>query len=286
MGAVNRRVRADQLPFRGIDTVFRDVQTQVGNAEWFVIGALARDLIFLAESGKGGSRITQDVDIAVALPDWEAFTGLLERLESCGYQRAREPHRVLSPEKIALDVISFGAIAHPDGEIIWPPRYEVRLDVKGFNVLVKSSVAVQIDEDLVLQVASIPSQALLKIISWIDRRLQTSQDAEDFAELLSTYGEIEEARLFTDHADMFDDPDFDIQRASARMLGRESAGLAAHLGQPEVFNRLNAFVHEQGVLDQEHRFTREMGHAVRLEKALQLMHGFVTGWREGRRLQP
>lgn len=277
---MRRYITLEQLPFSGIEAVCRDVKIHAGEAEWFVVGAVARDLLLIHATGKGGSRITRDIDLAVALPNWEAYHTLTQRLVASGYHLEREPHRLRSPNQLTVDLIPFGDIAIPDGEIVWPPRNEVRLDVKGFDVLLTSSVRLQVGDALTVQVASIPAQALLKVCAWLDRHAQTSRDAEDLAELLMGYSEIEEDRLYQWHADLFDDPQFDLQKASARMLGREMARLALHIKHQVVYDRLRTFMGDQAKQGEESRLVQSMSRAVRFETSLHLVQSFVQGWFE------
>jgi predicted nucleotidyltransferase len=73
-------------------------------------------------------------------------------------------------------------------------------------------------------VISIPALAILKVVAWRDRRHSTQgKDAEDLWLLLRNYleaGQME--RLYEEGMHLFDQPDFDLDRAGAWLLGKDA----------------------------------------------------------------
>lgn len=53
------------------------------------------------------------------------------------------------------------------------------MNVAGFEEALTSSVCMEIDDDLRVQVASLPGLTLLKLVAWSDRGRETNKDAAD-----------------------------------------------------------------------------------------------------------
>ncbi|MDT7806361.1 MAG: hypothetical protein QOJ70_174 [Acidobacteriota bacterium] len=135
-------------------------------------------------------------------------------------------HRLLSDELSAIiDLVPFGEIENPKGVVAWQPDFTTRMSTLGFREAWQTSVRVRLAEDLEVAVASPAGLALLKLVAWDDRHYQ--RDAQDLGLLLSTYIDAGNAeRLYgeqAEHADLLDDPEFDYEHASARILGRDMA---------------------------------------------------------------
>lgn len=78
---------------------------------FFLIGALARNLLLEHVHGVIPTRLTMDVDIAVAVTDWGHYETLSnELIDRYGYVRGRESHRFRSPENTLLDLVPYGEI--------------------------------------------------------------------------------------------------------------------------------------------------------------------------------
>ena len=77
-----------------------------------IVGAFARDLHIRHRFGKATGRVTEDIDLALAVPDWPAFHTLRERLIASGQFNAR-PHVLHSLRHIsglAFDLVPFSGV--------------------------------------------------------------------------------------------------------------------------------------------------------------------------------
>ena len=131
-----------------------------------------------------------------------------------------------------LDVVPFGRIADDSGEIAWPPDQAIRMNVAGFEEALRTAVPVRMDADLVVPVASLPAQAMLKVIAWQDRHSVDRKDASDLLFLLAWYGEAGNLeRLYADDGfDLIEQHDHDPDIGGAALLGRDMADIVT----PEV----------------------------------------------------
>jgi predicted nucleotidyltransferase len=133
-----------------------------------------------------------------------------------------------------VDIVPFGEIESETRTITWSNDF--RLDVFGFREAFASAVQVRLPGGLVVAVASLPAQSLLKLFAWRDRRYQSRRDAVDLKAILCAYHEgryFEE--LYAEYGSLLDKHDFDHQLAGAERIGREACALIGDMGgAPDV----------------------------------------------------
>jgi predicted nucleotidyltransferase len=100
------------------------------------------------------------------------------------------------------------------------------MTVTGYEEALSAATDVQIEEALVVRVASLPSLAMLKLFAWNDRGHATTKDARDLLMFLRHYGKSEESRLYGDDFTLLSSVDHDLYRAGARLLGQDVRRLA------------------------------------------------------------
>lgn len=234
--------------FRLINEVATREQVQ-----FFVVGAKARDLVLHYAYGISQRRATNDIDFGLLMSGWDEFDRLKRALIATGkfIAHARMEQRLLSDELSAIiDLVPFGEIENPKGVIAWHPDFTTRMSTLGFREAREESVRMRLAEDLEIAVASPTGLGLLKLVAWDDRHYQ--RDAQDLGLLLSTYldaGHVEE--LYgeqAEHADLLDDPEFDYEQASARILGRDMAAIMSDESRSTVERVLAEETDEAGRL--------------------------------------
>jgi len=202
----------------------RSIDLAAGGAPWLVAGAMARDLLLSHAHGIRIARLTRDVDIAVAVPSWEAFKLIRTALIGSGrFAPLPVMHKLRYDGGISLDLIPFGGLEDDDRTIAWPPDRAIIMNVAGFREALAASLVVMLPEDTQLRVVSLPALVALKLTAWRDRRLtEPGKDAQDFFLVLSYYLDAgQRDRLDDEAAHLLDEPDFDYARAGARLLGAD-----------------------------------------------------------------
>lgn len=162
-----------------------DIFNRMGR-EFYVIGATARDIIIRQLVGTASGRKTNDLDIAIAIPDWSVFDEIKERLVADGFQKSQHLHQRFYYGEYELDVVPYG-VAKEDDNIYWPPEEEIAMSVKGFDEVLSEAIIVSIDNEFDIKIASLHGLFILKFNAWLDRNLKTSKDAEDLSFILSNY---------------------------------------------------------------------------------------------------
>lgn len=246
-------LRADRpLPGIAVEMLRHVAATaQASGVEWFVGGASARDIVLTHVHGIEATRATADIDIGVSVESWTGHAELKASLiEDSAFEQRGEAHRLYyrSPERgelMWLDIVPFGGVESIEGvaavkhkatkgkkaepkEIAWPPDHAVRMNVAGFAEALGDAVPVRLAPDLVIPVASLPGQALLKIVAWHDRHAVDRKDAVDLLCLLGNYADAgNHDRLYGERYDLVERHGHELELAGAALLGHDTAAIAS-----------------------------------------------------------
>lgn len=212
-------------------SVVADVQSAAVSLDvpMLIAGAFARDLQLLYAHGINMQRQTEDIDLALAVPDWATFIAVRERLLAQGAFESRGAaiHRLWHRNGWPIDLVAFGGVESPERKIAWPPRDEFVMDVLGFREALAAAQPVVLPGNVKTKVVSLPALALLKIVCWQGRHyVAPRKDAQDLQMILRHYLSAgNEPRLWNEFSDWTQGDDFDYELAGARMLGFDIRGL-------------------------------------------------------------
>lgn len=201
--------------------------------EFFVVGAMARDLILDCGYGIQAGVATRDVDFGVRVANWQEYERLVGLLRDNNWHGPKQQqHRLVHGSGIPVDLIPFGAIESDDGNIRWPPHFNEELSVFGFADAYADCWQVRIRRkpSIDVHVASPAGQALLKLVAWRDRGvIRGGRDADDLRLLMEHYLDLDNmVRLAEDRPDWLGD-DFDYPIVSAKLLGVDVAQCARNV---------------------------------------------------------
>ena len=224
-------------PLVGVmSTMLREVvaASEATGIAWFVGGASARDILLTHVHDIEATRATADIDIGISIQGWTGHDALRRALLASGNFIAPKgsAHRLnysapQTGERTWLDIVPFGGVQDEHGEIAWPPDGSVRMNVAGFRQALDTAIAVRIDGDLIVPVASLPAQAMLKIVAWQDRHAADRKDAIDLLFLMAHYAQAGNLdRLYSDAFDLVERHGHDPDIAGAALLGRDTAAIA------------------------------------------------------------
>ncbi len=202
--------------------------------DFFVVGALARDIVMGHLYGLPSRRLTRDIDLAVCVASWEEYGVLTDSLLSSGrFFKGNQKQRFVfsgRDEDRIIDVIPFGDISDHKSRVYWPPDQETVLTTLGFVEVHQNATTFRLAEDPVLdvKVPTIPGLALLKLIAWNEGYPNRGRDAEDLIFMMGGYHKagIEE-RLYGPESALLEEEGFDIELAGIRLLGRDMAKLSS-----------------------------------------------------------
>ena len=212
--------------------------------EFLVVGAMARDLIFECGFGIRVGRATRDIDFGIRVEDWDSFQQLTRSLTTNDWHCApRQQHRFVHPNGVPVDLIPFGGVASAAQEIKWPPNFNEKLSVLGFDdALIHSwSGRIQHSPTLDIRLASPACQALLKLAAWRDRGAERGgRDAVDLRFLMERYLDLDNVERVVDEFPEWLTEDFDYRIASARLLGTDLVHCISTSSLPELTELITA----------------------------------------------
>ncbi len=212
---------------------------------YYLIGANARD-IHLYKNGIKPNRGTADIDFAVMIPDFDMYNALFDELCTLGFRKVNEPYRLIFDKTdTVLDLMPYGEIEQ-EYTVNFTER-ELSLSVLGFKEVGKHIETIEIPEEgYVIPVTPIEGIFILKLISWKDKPSFRTKDLDDLSFLLKHAWEIYETEAYENHSDLFDDENFDMQTASAKIIGKKMAVILAE--NQILFNTITLILAE-GIVD-------------------------------------
>lgn len=192
-------------------------------SDFYVIGATARDIVLSGIYKQTSKRRTADLDIAIAIKDWDKFEQISKELcEIEGFHKSSKQKQLFWYKRnFKLDVVPFGEVAKADNNIYWPPEEEFAMSVVGFTEVANNTLDVVIDNEFTVKVASLPGIFILKLAAFNDRKNETNKDADDMAFIIANYLDINETRAIEEHYDLYGVENFTRFIAGSTLLGRD-----------------------------------------------------------------
>lgn len=191
--ASNYRVQSSDVAIPGFRALMEELSDacEALGVDFFVIGALARDLHLEHVHGIAARRRTQDVDAAAAIGSWCAYEQLRGRLTgNYDFRETDEKQRLVSPEGARLDLVPFGGLEEEGHIIQWPPDGVVAMSTLGLAQARKAAVPFVLDGSLTFSVASLPGLGLLKLIAWEEKPYDRAHDAQDLCFIMQSYYDV------------------------------------------------------------------------------------------------
>lgn len=214
-----------------VSEIIADIQFIAPNQPFMLIGAAARDIQLTHAHNISIARKTQDVDLALATPDWSTFNSLREKLLSSGkFIESKSIHKIThtGAGRCEVDIVPFGDVENDFGRIQWPPEKVIDMGVIGMREAYATATNVILPKAIEVKVASIPGIMLLKIAAWKDRRNlpPLGKDASDIRILLREYINAgNQSRAYEDARQFFNGDNHQFEQASAWLLGCDVAKL-------------------------------------------------------------
>jgi predicted nucleotidyltransferase len=193
--------------------------------EYYLVGAVARDIQLSSTNERILLRKTNDVDIAVMIQEEDHFYTVKDALIATGNFQAHptEAIKIFYKDAIELDLLPFGEIESETREIrLHKPNLFV-INMPGFREIFPHTQQTSIDDDLAIKVCSLEGIIILKLIA-NDDRPQRTKDISDIEQLIKCYFDLNVQNVYEAHFDLmeaFDTnrPDY-LELVSARVIGR------------------------------------------------------------------
>ena len=157
---MNCHILSKELSNPELKSILQALNTffQSKEIDFYIVGATARDILLTNLYGLIPERKTMDIDIAIAISNWEEFEIIERELPQREYfeKDSYPKQRFIYKGFYAIDVIPFGKIAQKDGNIYWPPDGVIAMSVSGFPEIAAAAISVSIDDELNIRISSLP----------------------------------------------------------------------------------------------------------------------------------
>jgi predicted nucleotidyltransferase len=215
------KIRQEQLKpvFDELEKAFVEI-----GIDFYLIGAVARDIWVTGVHGGKPKRITGDVDFAVMIPEKEGYNKLRELLIATGnFSEIKEnAFALMFQEKITVDLLPFGKEIEEDGEVSIEGKGLTRISVDGFSeVLEEATTSVEFEQGNIFKVCTLPGIVVLKIIAYDDRPEMRSKDIQDIAGIIEIYHDYVFKLVLDEHYDLLTADPYDRLQIAARVIGRD-----------------------------------------------------------------
>lgn len=210
--------------------------------DYYLIGALARDVQLQGRHNIEVPRATRDIDIAILVNNEDVYKNLVYQLEDqYGFVSTDLPYRYKYKDGTLLDIIPFGAIESEDRTVRLQGKKVEELSTIGFQENLEFTEEIEFEDGFKIRVTSLSGICLLKFFAWGDQPHRRERDVNDINFILSKYTDIYIDEIFDKHTELLE-LDWELI-LPARILGR-------HIGiilkeQEDTKNKLTALLNCQ-----------------------------------------
>lgn len=232
---------------------------RTADSEFFVIGATARDIILSNIFNEPARRKTADLDIAIAIPDWDRFEQISSDLTAmdCFEKSQTQKQRFIFKGEYVLDIVPFGGVEKGEAQILWPPEEQIGMSTLGFSQVAKHTLEVIVDDSYTIYVATLPGIFLLKLAAWSERNLTTNKDAEDMAYIISVYLNINQERAARDYyTELYAVENFDSFIAGGILLAYDVDLIIG--SSPEISKKFAEIIESEVVKEESSRLINQI----------------------------
>lgn len=215
--------------------------------DYYVVGAVARDIHLSADLSAAALRKTNDVDLAILVNDEGQFNQLKAALIATGHfaPHASETIKLFYHDAIEIDLLPFGEIEEPNRNVMLKDPTFV-LNMPGFLEIYPFVDDIQVTDDMTIKVCTMEGIILLKLISNNDRP-QRTKDIADIEHIIKVYFDLYSGDIYEEHFDTMemyetDQSDY-LQLVCSRVIGRKIAIILA--GSDELKERIKLILQKR-----------------------------------------
>lgn len=199
---------------------------------FFIIGAMARDMIFEYCYNIRSPRMTKDIDLGVKVRDWKDYLDLSDALIKAGHFSKKREGQRYTFKNILIDLIPFGSIADKDNKISWPPEHDIVLNIIGFEEAYQFSTNIRLSKEpeIDVKIPTLPGLFIMKLIAWKDKGhdIRREKHAKDLLFILRNCEEtVPDTRLYEKEIKLLEEEGFDNNLAGIRLLGKDMAQMSS-----------------------------------------------------------
>ena len=197
--------------------------------DFYLVGAVARDVWMTAINDIPPSRVTGDIDFAVFINDKNTYADLREYLINVeGFIPYKGNGFVLKWKNIIqIDLMPFGEIEAKPSNITVEGTGLTSLNMPGFKEIYDSGLPeAELEEKHRFKFCTLPGIVLLKLLAFQERPEIRRDDIKDISKILKHFFDMYADEIYENHNDLFGDKDINLNWIAARVLGRDMGKIA------------------------------------------------------------
>ncbi len=192
--------------------------------DFYLVGAVARDLWMSAIHDIPASRITGDIDFAIFINDKGTYENLKKYLIDIeGFSPYKGNAFVLIWKSfIQVDLLPFGEIEDKNDSVKVEGSGLTSINKPGFKEVYDDGLPeVELEEIHKFKFCTLPGIVILKLLAWQDRPEIRGDDIKDVSNILKHFFNMYVEEIYENHNDLFGDDNLDLHLIAARVMGRE-----------------------------------------------------------------
>jgi len=212
--------------------------------DFYLVGAVARDIHLSANEQLTSARGTKDVDLAITISDEGQYNQVKAALVETGQFEAHETEaiKLMYKNSVEVDLLPFGDIEQPNRNVrLTDPTFV--LNMPGFTEIYPFVKDFEVGNGQIIKVCTMEGIVLLKLIANNDRP-QRTKDITDIEHIIQSYFELYDDDVYMVHyeiLELYDTNNSDyIQLVCARLIGRKMKMMLED--SPELAQRIIAIL--------------------------------------------
>ncbi|MGV8878943.1 MAG: nucleotidyl transferase AbiEii/AbiGii toxin family protein [Sphingobacteriaceae bacterium] len=212
--------------------------------DFYLVGAVARDIHLSANEQLMATRGTKDVDLAVTISDEGQYNQVKAALVETGLFEAHKTEviKLMYKNSIEVDLLPFGDIEQSNRNVSLTDSTFV-LNMPGFTEVYPFVKDFDFGNGQLIKVCTMEGIVLLKLLANNDRP-QRTKDITDIEHIIQSYFELYDDDIYIVHyelLELYDTKDVDyIQLVCSRLIGKKMKVMLE--GSPELEQRIIAIL--------------------------------------------
>jgi predicted nucleotidyltransferase len=193
------------------------------NIDYYLVGAVSRDVWMSGINKIAPRRTTGDIDFAIFINDKGIYEELKEYLVTNeGFNPYRENGFVLIHNNgKEVDLLPFGAIEDENRKVTIQGTGYTSIHVDGFREVYEGLLPEVEMEGHIFKFCTLSGIVLLKLIAWDDRPEVRRDDIKDISDILHHFPSMYQEVIWENHNDLYLDENNTPEFIAARVMGRE-----------------------------------------------------------------
>lgn len=250
--------------------------------DFYLVGAVARDLWLTAINDIRPSRITGDIDFAVFINNRDTYNHLREYLiKDQGFAPYKGNDFVLLWRGyLQVDLLPFGAIEGKGNKVNVEGSGLTSLNFPGFKEVYDSGLPeAELDGKHKFKFCTLPGIVILKLLAFEDRPEIRRDDISDISGILHHFFDMFAESIYENHNDLFGS-DRQLIDIAAHVLGREMSKIAKL--NPDLYQRIKQLLVKNTVDPKTSEIAKVMAEffSTTIQDNIRLINHIYSGYSE------